>query len=244
VISSLDSFHLSLADFEGPLPLLLHLIEKNELEVTRVSVAAVAEQFIALVAADGMSSDLGTTGEFVAVAARLLLIKSRALLFREDSAEADDEDDGARLVRQIAEYSRYKEAGVAIGDMLGAETATWPRPDVGPADVPRPRPVVRVNALARAARRLLVQVESREDDTDYWPVVVYASVRSELLAEVRRLGTTSFNALCKPDWHPLVVITMFLAVLDAVRAEQLAFRQPVAFGQIDLHMPSFSTMHD
>jgi segregation and condensation protein A len=238
-MSSLDAFYLSLTDFEGPLPLLLHLIEKNELEVTRVSIAAVADQFVALVASGG-AADLSTTGEFVAVAARLLLIKSRALLFRDEflNGIGDDRDDATLLARQIAEYSMYQAAARAIAGMLDADMSTRPRPDtVRPPTFPVQAPPVRVDALVRAGRRLLARRDALEEDITHWPEVIYAMVRSDLLAEVRRLQSTTFSALCRRDWHPLVVVTMFLAVLDAVRADQLSMRQAAAFGPIELCMP-------
>jgi segregation and condensation protein A len=239
VISSLGTFHVSLTDFEGPLPLLLHLIEKNELEVTRVSIAAVADQFIALVASTG-DTDLSATSEFVAVAARLLLIKSRALLFRSDGSEmpGENQDDAALLALQIAEYARYKAAGQAIAGLLAGDTWTRPRPEVVGVRVPPRAPTVHLDRVARAARRLLMRGDPLAEDVAHWPEVIYAAVRNELLSDVRRLKTTTFSALCKPEWHPLVIVTMFLAVLDAVRVEQLELRQLVAFGPIELTVPT------
>src|SRR5579871_2259785 len=99
----LDTLRLRLEDFEGPLPLLLHLIERRELEVTRVSVAAVADQFLALIA-DAGETDLAGIGEFVAAAARLLLIKSRALLPTLATHDEDEAGDAEALAQQIAEY--------------------------------------------------------------------------------------------------------------------------------------------
>jgi segregation and condensation protein A len=241
MISSLEALHLRLEEFEGPLPLLLHLIERNELEVTRVSVASVADQFIALVASLG-STDLSTTGEFVAAAARLLLIKSRAVLSRSDVTPGDssEHDDADLLARQIAEYARFKSIASLLAMRLEGAELTRPRPAIirtaAPALGP---PEVRLELLARAGRRLLARERPTEPivESEVWPDVPYASLRAEMLGEVRRLRETTFSVLCKNAWHPLVVITLFLALLDAVRVQQVHMHQEDAFGPIAVTLP-------
>jgi segregation and condensation protein A len=241
--SGLEALHFRLAEFEGPLPLLLHLIEKNELEVTRVSVAAVADQFLALVASLGVA-DLSTTGEFVAAAARILLIQSRALLFRREPGieDANEQDDADALARQIAEYARFKRAAGAVGTYLESALLTRPRTEAAQHDVVT-RPAlahIQLESLQRAGRRLLRDSRADELESDPWPDVVYADLRSTLLEEVRRLQHTTFSALSSAAWHPLVVVTMFLALLDAVRAQQLSMAQSVAFGPISVALPATS----
>jgi segregation and condensation protein A len=238
VIATLETLHLRLTDFEGPLPLLLHLIEKNELEVTRVSVAAVADQFLALVASQG-SSDLVTTGEFVAAAARLLLIKSRALLYRRDLEEAgsDEQDDAELLARQIAEYSQFQVVARFIGSRLESDESTHARPvPIGTA-APLLPPKVPVTALIRAAKRLLATPAIAAAEPDPWPNVIYSSLRQDLIVEMQRLRQTTFATLSRNAWHPLVVITMFLALLDAVRVAQLCMQQDEPFGTITISLP-------
>jgi len=92
--------------------------------------------------------------------------------------------------------------------------------------------------LLRAARRLLAITQRADAEQDPWPDVVFASLKVELLAQLRRLRETTFAVLCKNAWHPLVVITMFLALLDAVRAEQLCISQADAFGPITISLPA------
>jgi segregation and condensation protein A len=243
-VSTLWTLHLRLKDFEGPLPLLLHLIERNELEVTRVSVAAVADQFLALVGTAG-SMDLASTGEFVAAAARLLVMKSRALLNARTGSDPDiaGQDDAEALVHQIAEYSRFRAAARTIGLWLDGSAATYPRPvEITPSSAPPPALEINPKTLLRAAKRLLVEQRQSDADPDPWPNVVYTSLRHELLTEVRRLRSTTFTLLSKNAWHPLVVITMFLALLDAVRLTQLDMRQDVPFGPIAVSLPGTSAV--
>jgi segregation and condensation protein A len=84
-----DSPILRLPAFEGPLDLLLHLIEKQDLDITAVSLLAVTEQYLAHLRA-AATVNVGALADFIAIGARLLLLKSRALLPREDQADDGD----------------------------------------------------------------------------------------------------------------------------------------------------------
>jgi segregation and condensation protein A len=101
------------AVFEGPLDLLLHLIERDDLDITTVSLVQVTDQYIAALKA-GDSIDLRALAEFVAVGARLMLLKSRALLPRTaEQMSADDleiEEMAADLTAQLEEYRVFKNA--------------------------------------------------------------------------------------------------------------------------------------
>ncbi|HOU14717.1 MAG TPA: segregation/condensation protein A [Anaerolineae bacterium] len=107
------SYEVSTPIFEGPLGLLLHLIEKNELDITKVALAKVTDEFLARVNALRETMQIEMVADFLAVAARLLWIKSRALLPKPpESARLarDEEDVGDELVRQLRAYRQYKEA--------------------------------------------------------------------------------------------------------------------------------------
>ncbi len=243
--SSLGALHLRLDDFEGPLPLLLHLIENNELEITRVSVAAVADQFLALMAGHG-SMELATTGEFVSAAARLLLIKSRALLLRRDPAtdERDELDDAEALARQIAEYARFKRVALALAERLEGDAETRARlPSPRPVALPANPAKIQAGSLLRAARRLLVEPSPSAQEAGPWSEVTFSEVKAVLLAEMNKVGQTSFGALSATVRHPLIVITMFLALLDAVRAQQLCMAQEEPFGPISVSLAGVSASH-
>src|SRR5579862_8133716 len=96
--------------FEGPLDLLLHLIERNELDITAVSLVLVVDQYMQYLNLMRAEMKLEAAGEFLVVAGKLLLIKSRSLLPRaEPTLEAEEEDPAEELARQLQEYSRFKE---------------------------------------------------------------------------------------------------------------------------------------
>ena len=103
---------INLPTFDGPLDLLLHLIERNELDITGVSLAKVAEQFLVEVERlKGINERIETLMEFIVVGAQLALIKSRALLPQTPvTIEGEDEEDPAEaLARRLREYKQFKE---------------------------------------------------------------------------------------------------------------------------------------
>src|SRR5215469_7263084 len=109
-------YTVHLPGFDGPLDLLLHLIEKNQLEITAISLVAVTDQFIQYLKLWD-EPPLPRLAEFVAMAARLLLIKSRSLLPRQsragDGDESDPLEDAEALRRHLVEYKLAREIGRA-----------------------------------------------------------------------------------------------------------------------------------
>ena len=100
-------YHVRLPQFEGPFPLLFSLIEKEKLDITRLALAEVTDQYLAHIAREG--SSLPNLAEFLSVAAQLLLLKSRALLpfltLTEEEEEAVHD-----LYSCLLKYQRYKAA--------------------------------------------------------------------------------------------------------------------------------------
>src|SRR5215207_1012312 len=126
-LATAHPYTLQLPDFAGPLDLLLRLIEKDELQITTISLAAVADQYLAYVR-DLADPDPLTVAEFLAIAAQLLLIKSRALLPRPDPPVAiPDEDSGEQLARQLKEYQRFKQAAAQLRAWENEGRRTWER---------------------------------------------------------------------------------------------------------------------
>src|SRR5215470_4597333 len=103
-------YTVQLPSFEGPLDLLLRLIEREELDITTIALAQVADEYLAQVRAVE-ARDPAALSAFLVMAAKLLLIKSRALLPRANAAPAaadEPADEGEELARQLREYQRYK----------------------------------------------------------------------------------------------------------------------------------------
>lgn len=131
----MDSYAIHLENFEGPLDLLLHLIKKNEMDINDIPMAAITEQYLAIL--DTMKIlNLDLAGEFLLMAATLLHIKSKLLLPKlvEDEPEEEEEDPRAELVRRLLEYQKYKEVSLTLDSQpqLGRDlfTRAAPEPEV------------------------------------------------------------------------------------------------------------------
>lgn len=112
-------FNVSVGGFEGPIDLLLHLVKKNELEVTKLSLATVCEQYLACLSQMRVSLDLEMAGDYLVIAATLLSIKSSILLnkpveFVEDS-EGNLIDPHEELLRRLKEAQVYKDSALELG---------------------------------------------------------------------------------------------------------------------------------
>lgn len=108
-----ETYTVRLPLFEGPLDLLLHLIQKNELDITVISLAMVADQFVAHMHRL-QEVQPGTIADFLVIASKLLVIKSRLLLPKPPAVEEEEEDPGEALARRLREYKRIKEAAALL----------------------------------------------------------------------------------------------------------------------------------
>jgi segregation and condensation protein A len=229
--------------FEGPLDLLLHLIERDDLDITAVSLVQVTDQYIAALRA-GDEIDLRALAEFVAVAAKLIFLKSRALLPRspdqmsEDALEA--EAIAFDLTAQLEEYRSFKNAAAYLRDLDDSVHRSFVRVAPPPADwLPTGLENVTLQkllgALARAINRL---PPAPEPERLQRALLNIAELRVSVLASVRRRGRLSFAGLIAGCRNRLEAIITFLAVLDLLKTEDLRAEQSTAFGDIVLQPAS------
>ncbi|MDP2896615.1 MAG: segregation/condensation protein A, partial [bacterium] len=117
--------------FEGPLDLLLYLIRKEEIDIYDIPVARVADQYLRYLDVMRMLN-LNFAGEFLAMAATLLYLKSKMLLPPEEATDQDlepVEDPRAELVRQLVEYKQLKDVADDLGEMESQQQNTFQRRD-------------------------------------------------------------------------------------------------------------------
>ena len=220
--------------FEGPLDLLLHLIERNELDVTEVSLLQVTEQYLAYLRA-AEEINLGALADFVAIGARLLLLKSRALLPHDEEEFEVEEDEGEDLVKALREYRRFKEAAEFLRERdTGHQTY---RREVAPPQVALPSGLDRVtlDSLVDVLREVMERLPEEE------PTGVLAPERVRLRDRLRgvvelleREGRTSFRQLVEHATSRVTVIVDFLAILELIKSRYLEATQSERFGDIDL----------
>lgn len=223
--------------FRGPLHTLLDLIERRELPVTRVSLVQVADQYLALVRTSPML-DLDLTAEFLHVAARLLLLKSQALL--PQAADDEPEAEGAAhgdLEARLLVYRRFRDAARLLAARQEAGTRMFGRrPPCEIAITRQPRLAVEPVRLRRAAVRALERLAAgeRARAAAPSPLIPFAEVLAALVARLRGRRQARFRDLAAGSGDVITVITMFLVVLELVRQRRLTLRQDDTFGPIEL----------
>jgi segregation and condensation protein A len=232
--------------FEGPLDLLLHFIEKDDLDITAVSLVQVTDQYVrALRAAERI--DLKALADFVAVGARLLLLKSRALLPRtQDQTNADDVEAEAiaqDLTAQLEEYRVFKTAASYLRELDEAGHRSFIRVAPPPAGfLPTGLESVTLKRLLSALTRALERLPAAPPPQRLQRALVnVAERRGAILASVRRAGTIDFARLISDCRSRLEAIVTFFAVLDLLKTGDLVAEQSANFGEIVLQPPSSVT---
>jgi segregation and condensation protein A len=234
--------------FEGPLDLLLHLIEKRQMEITTISLVAVTDQYLAYLQQwqEPDCIPLANMAAFISIAARLLYIKSQSLLPHTSKEEMMSEMENAaaiadelrahlleyKLAKEIAGYLRLREeSGLQTygrsGLLAGIEAQlTWSPPTLLG---------LQVDTLAAAFQRLLEVQATDEANSNL--LIPMARVRvSERIAEIvglLRVRRSIYLAQLLENEHSrLVIIVTFLAVLELWKRERICVTQTTLFNPI------------
>ncbi|HLG65186.1 MAG TPA: segregation/condensation protein A [Ktedonosporobacter sp.] len=247
--SQQERYVVHLPVFEGPLDLLLHLIEKRQMEITTVSLVAVTDQYLAYLQQwEAETLPLANMAAFVSIAARLLFIKSQSLLPQTGKVEAGSEAENAitmaeELQRHLIEYKQAKEIATILrqreeaglqthgrsGLLAGIEAQlTWTPPTlVG----------LEAQSLARAFQRLLeLQAKDAENGNDLVPIArVRVSERiAEIISILQEQSCILLEDVIKNETSRLVIIVTFLAVLELWKWERISVKQEDLLGPIRL----------
>lgn len=226
-----------LPDFEGPLDLLLHLIEHRELDITRVSLGAVADQYLEMISAPG-AIELSALADYLVIAAKLILIKSRLLLPQPESlAEAAEEDLGEALARQLREYKMFKQVAAFLREREQKGLRAFPRLAPPPKLQPREWKLEGASAddLTRALQRALKVRPSMPQGTLQVPLSVSIDQRIYSILDLTRQRTrVHFSKLLGEARTRVEIIVTFLAVLEMIKRRQILARQDSLFGEIVL----------
>ena len=230
--AGLNGYQLRLPTFEGPLDVLLRLIERDQLAITDVSLVAVTDQFLAHLAAMGQAPP-ATVAEFAAVGGRLVLLKSRSLLPKPPPA---DEGEPEELVRQLTEYRALRAAASHLATRDRLDAGAFARGD-GIAIPPAPPARLgahQPSALARALRRRLTTVAGPRAPAALRPLISLREMSERVLTALDGCRFLAFGALRRTCADRHEVLVAFLAVLALVRRRVVAAEQAALFGEITL----------
>ena len=233
--TSPPAYQVTLPVFEGPLDLLLHLIEREELDITQVSLAQVTNQYIEYLAQLD-ERDPENLAEFLVVAAKLLLIKSRALLPKPSAPSSpDDEDEGEDLVRQLIEYKRFKVAARKLAEIEAQGLHAYIRL-APPPRLERSLDLegVTLDDLLLAVRHVLaIKPPEPSVNETVAPITVSMSGQIALIERETAHGRkVSLCRLVQDATSRLEIIVTLLALLEMVKQLRVVMRQQGAFGDI------------
>lgn len=222
--------------YHGPLDLLLQLIERAELDITKLSLAKVTDQFLGYMRSlQALKAE--RVSEFIVIAARLMQIKSEALLPRPVVRQPDEEDPAEALVQQLIMYKQYKN----IAGLLEARQAENLRSFLRQAPAPKVEGRLDLsNVTVLDLHAAAVRVFTREDRRAPLATVVTppkVTIREKIkgIAAALRQGTlVRFRELIAKTPGRLHVVVTFLAVLELVRRYRIAAKQEALFGDIEL----------
>ena len=221
--------------YEGPLDLLLRLIEHAELDITAVALAQVTDQYLAYIHQMQVPAD--EISAFLVMAARLLQIKSEALLPRPPVREAGEEDPGEALARQLRIYKRFKELSNWLDDRETRHLRTYLRV------APPPKVEGRLDLSDITLADLLAAAEgifAEEAEKQALGTVISAprvTIREKIAWIAERLGQnqrTTFTGLLGQKPTRLEIVVTFLALLELVKRYRVAARQEGLFTDIEI----------
>ncbi len=229
-----SAYSVQLPVYEGPLDLLLQLIERAELDITKVALAQVTDQYLGHLRVME-AQKLGEIAEFLVIAAKLILIKSEALLPRPPSLQPGEEDTGEELARQLLAYKLYKEIALSLHEREAAGLKSYlrlaPPPKVEPKlDLTNVTPFDLLQAVQRA---MAVLPDQPSLDTVVTPPKVTIRDRMALIRrELRPSGRVAFHSLLADAQSRMEIVVTFLAVLELIKRRWVVAQQEAAFGEI------------
>ena len=220
-------------EFEGPLDLLLHLIEKNKFNIFDIPIVEITEQYLEYL--NRMQEEnLDVMSEFLVMAATLIKIKAKMLLPKEEEEEEEEEDPRAELVKRLLEYKMYKYASYELMDMELDAGKAYYKPATIPKEVLEykedinPAEVVGDVTLAKLSEIFNQVIKRTVDRVD--PIrSKFGTIEKE---EVRGLKGINFKTLLDVQASKINVIVTFMAILELMKVGDIVIRQEELFGDI------------
>jgi segregation and condensation protein A len=237
-----------LEKFEGPLDLLLHLIDKNKVDIYDIPIVEITRQYLDYVS-HMEREDLNVVSDFLVMAATLLDIKSRMLLPAEVNEEGEEEDPRAELVARLLEYKRYKLMAQELLDMEeDAQGVLFKQPSI-PKEVAKYEPPVNLDELLDGLtlaklKRIFESVMKRQQDKVDPIRSTFGTIRKEPVSlEARILDVMryarmrrrfSFRQLLERQGDKLEIVVTFLAVLELMKIGKIHLEQENIFDDMEI----------
>ncbi len=234
--------------FEGPLDLLLHLIDKNKVDIYDIPIVTITEQYLEYIR-QMETEDMNVMSEFLVMAATLLDIKCKMLLPAEVNEEGEEEDPRAELVQKLLEYKMYKYVSFELKDrQVDAQKNFFKTQDLPKEILEYREPVnyeeligdMTLNKLHEIFKDMVKRQEDKidpvrsqfgkieKDEVDMDAKMVYVE---DLL---RMTGKCSFRKLLEKQKSKMEVIVTFLIILELMKVGKIDIEQKELFDDIEI----------
>ena len=242
------SLEVKLQVFEGPLDLLMHLIDKNQIDIYDIPIVTITEQYMEYINAM-QREDMDVTSEFLVMAATLMNIKCKMLLPKEVNEDGEEEDPRAELVEKLLEYKMYKYMAYELKDRQMDADLQWFRSKNIPKEVREyEAPIDFSNLIGDTTLSKLNEIfqellKRQEDKVD--PIrSKFGNIEKEevdmdlktqfIKAYIREHQRFSFRQLLEKQHNKTEIIVAFLVVLEEMKLGEIEIEQDETFGDITI----------
>ncbi len=230
----MDDYKIKLDAFEGPMDLLMHLIDKNKIDIYDIPIAALTQQYMEYLD-QAQEFNIEIASEFLVMAATLLQIKSRMMLPKPPKAEEEEETDPRQeLVARILEYRRFKEVSTVLDSMAQSEERYVAREPLDLTVRHLPPENIPLRLLLSAFQTVLeVKEELTIPDALVQPETFQVKDKmQEILSLLNRVdGQLLFSEAFRSGTRGELIAT-FLALLELMKRKMVTVRQPRLFSEI------------
>ena len=231
-----EDVKIHLADFDGPIDLLLQLVREHKLDIKTVRLGDMTAQYLAYLT-ELPSLDLDLASEFIEVGAILVEIKSKQILPRPETEEVEEVDSEAELRKRMEEYALFKEASETLKTMddvgryyrapaVTKVNTSWKLEGVSFEDL--------TNAFTAILARVGENSAKVEKTTIKLDRFTVADKIKDVVGRLKTLDRLRFSQLFEPDITRSEVINTFLAVLELLKRQLVTCQQDQAFGEIEI----------
>jgi segregation and condensation protein A len=233
-----DALEVFLEAFEGPLDLLLYLIQRQNLNILDIPIADITRQYMEYLELM-QELRLELAAEYLVMAAWLAEIKSRLLLPRPATAEAEELDPRAELIRRLQEYERFQQAARTLDTLPRLERDLFTA-SAEPVyrDIVRTPPPVGLAELLDALREVMTRAELFTRHSIHRETLSVRERMSQVLEQLDALRFTAFTALFRPEEGRRGLVVTFMAILELLREALLELVQTEPFAQIHVRRRS------
>ena len=230
-----EDYEVRIGSFNGPMDLLLYLVQKKEMSLDQIPIAEIADDFCKWVDRIG-DTDLSKAGDFLYMASRLMALKVQELLPAEERDPELVEEfnaDREQLMKEMLEYQRYKQVAGGLQEMEGENFGTYSR---GRLEKTQNEDDTLADAnIWQLFRAYTKSLKTKISETVHHIELDYVTIQDRQQAINNYLsvnGRALFEDLLDNDSHPIVAAVTFMALLEMIKTDELVFRQSELFGPI------------